>query len=170
LAALPGSRAGPSPFNQKNKEKRKENHDSINLPTRQNILWQDFFGILFHADVDGLVVVGAAPKVAPDRFHRVELQADDRVQHGLCACNVSAVRRNKKQQKQKKKTKTDEKRTNPSQRTDAKKIRLYLAVIAVKCDKGLEIVDVNALGQLIAIGFQVGPVRQSGGSVAWTKE
>lgn len=51
-----------------------------------------------------------------------------------------------------------------------KKIRLYLAVIAVKCDKGLEIVDVNALGQLIAIGFQVGPVRQSGGSVAWTKK
>jgi hypothetical protein len=43
-------------------------------------------------------------------------------------------------------------------------------VIAVKCDKGLEIVDVDARGQLIAIGFQVGPVRQSGGSVAWTKE
>jgi hypothetical protein len=59
--------------------------------------------------------------------------------------------------------------TPPKGRTPTK-IRLYLAVIAVKCDKGLEIVDVNALGQLIAIGFQVGPVRQSGGSVAWTKE
>ena len=77
------------------RRKNTRNHGSINLSF--NILWQDFFRIFFHTDVDGLVVVGAAPKVAPDRFHRVELQADDGVQHGLFVCTVQGNETKNKQ-------------------------------------------------------------------------
>ena len=42
---------------------------------------------------------------------------------------------------------------------------MYLAVIAVECDKCLEIVDSDTGGQLIAVGLQIGPMGQSSSCV-----
>ena len=129
-----------------------------------NILWQDFCQ-------DHLPYRRRRPRCcwAPNRFHRVELQPDDVVQHGLFSkTNKKWMRSNKVPYRRHQKS--DYIKWCQCESFFVFRLIMYLTMISVECDENLEIVHVHPWWQLIAIGFQIRPMRQWSSSVAWIKK